>query len=213
MDKASIIFKEELTYITNQSVKDIVLKCFKELAPDYFWTFFASSSHKYHPKVSNKEHGIVLHTKLCVWWGRQLLEALECNNTTSRDIIVASLLLHDLQKFGKVLDSENKPTLIEHTSCHGPLLSIQIEKLFNNKTSNMNESVKVFIDSIITCVALHMGIWTNESLAYKWRKELSEENKKLVDIVHLADCIASKKVDDKLEELDNYIFPEVLKNN
>ncbi len=66
--KAEVVFADELKYIKSENVKEYVLKCFEKLTPDYFWEGQSSSSGKFHPAVANKEHGLVLHTKLCVWW-------------------------------------------------------------------------------------------------------------------------------------------------
>jgi len=212
-NKAKIIFDEELKYITHPGVKNFTLKCFEELTPNYFWEFTASSTQKYHPKVSNKKHGIVLHTKLCVWWAIKL-----ANNFNVKDlnIIVSALLLHDLQKFGKILYQNNNPTLAEYWGIHGPVLAVQMESLYSNLNLNVNDDVKYYINAIVTCVALHMGRFTNESLSLSWKKEpindgrpFVETVEQLVQIVQLADFCASRKCDEKMEELDNYIFQEI----
>ena len=70
--KAELVFKKELEYIKSLGIKNFTLKCFDALTSDYFWNFTASSTQTHHPKVSNKEHGLVLHTKLCVWCSRKL---------------------------------------------------------------------------------------------------------------------------------------------
>lgn len=207
--KAELVFKEELEYIKSPAIKSFTLKCFKELTPDYFWDFTASSTQKYHPKVSNKKHGIVIHTKLCVWWGRKLADNFGVKDL---DIIVSALLLHDLQKFGKMLDkNDNKPTLAEYWGTHGPILAVQIESLY--KDVNINDDVKNHIHTIVMCIALHMGRFTNEKLSSPW-KELPLDDgtpfvgdqEQLIQIVQLADYCASSKVDDKLEELDKWEF-------
>jgi len=202
MSKVEVVFEEELNYISSYPISDFVVKCFNDLVPDYFWDFSASSSHKYHPKISNIKHGLVLHTKLCVWWGRKIADSFGDINT---DIIVASLLLHDLQKFGQSLDENNKPTLAQYASSHGPILAAQLENVFDG--AKINDDVKRDIDTIITCVALHMGRWTNEPLSVSWREFDREEDDQLVRIVHLADFVASKKIDEKLEELNNWKMP------
>ena len=207
-EKAELVFSEELEYIKSTAIKSFTLKCFEELTPDYFWDFTASSSQKHHPKVSNKQHGIVIHTKLCVWWGRKLTESFKVENL---DAVISSLLLHDLQKFGKVLDHTNKPTLAEYWGSHGPMLSSQIENLY--KDLKMNDDVKAHINAITICIALHMGIWTNDSLAVKWSQGITASKYEYINdishIVHLADYCASRQCDKKMQELDNYKFPKV----
>lgn len=203
-EKAEIVFVEELKYIKSEAVRSFTLKCFNELTPDYFWDFTASSSLKHHPKVSNKKHGIVLHTKLCVWWGRKLADSFDVQDL---DVIVSALLLHDLQKFGKTLDENKKPTLAEYWGTHGPILAVQIESLYSNV--NINDDVKQSIEDITACVAMHMGRFTNETLGSSWFKYLTKQMGDKVHtyahIVQLADYCASRKVDAKLEELDKYI--------
>ena len=203
--KAEVVFKDELEYIKSPSIKAFTLKCFKELTSNYFWEFTASSSQKHHPKVSNKKHGIVLHTKLCVWWARKLADNFDVQDL---DVIVSALLLHDLQKFGKILDN-NKPTLAEYWGTHGPILALQIETLYSNV--NINEEVSQSIREIIACVAMHMGRFTNESLGYVWSQYLTKHIGDAVhtysEIVQLADYCASRQCDTKMEELDKYEFP------
>lgn len=204
MSKAEVVFKKELEYISSKGIKDFVLKCFEELTPDYFWDFTASSSQLHHPRVSNKKHGLVLHTKLCVWWGRKLADSFNFKNI---DVIVASLLLHDLQKFGKILDKNNKPTLAEYASSHGPMISMQMEKLY--VPSKIKKDLWRDINTITTCIALHMGRWTDETLSLSWsQSETRDKDNVPINIVHLADYCASRKVDDELEKLDNYKFTE-----
>ena len=71
---AEIVFKEELDHIGSPQIRSFTLQCFEKLTADYCWLFTASSSQKHHPKISNKPHGIVLHTKLAVWWGRKFAD-------------------------------------------------------------------------------------------------------------------------------------------
>jgi hypothetical protein len=201
--KAEIVFKEELEQIKSSSIRSFTLKCFEDLTPDYFWDYAASSSGKYHPEISNKKHGLVLHTKLSVWWGIEMSSCFDCNDL---DIIISALLLHDLQKFGMSLDKYDKPTLANATTTHGPFLAAQLEKIYENV--NMNENIEKEINSIITCIALHMGKWTNPSLSLTWETITTEEDKLMVDIVHLSDFIASRKVDEELKTLNNYRFTE-----
>jgi hypothetical protein len=211
--KAKIFFREELSHIQKPGIRDFTLMCFEKLTASYFWDFTASSTQTHHPKVSNKEHGLVLHTKLAVWWGRHLAER---SNVRNLDVIVSALLLHDLQKFGKILDENKKPTLAEYLETHGPLLAVQIENIYHSM--NVNDEIKKDIKSIITCVAWHMGRWTNKSLSSSWKIKESEKERmgdekmveiRQVEIVQLADFAASRKVDAKLEELDSYKFLEV----
>jgi len=202
MNEASIVFAEELAAIDSSFVKEFVIECFDKLTPSYFWTGPASSSGKHHPKMSNKKHGLVLHVKLCVWWGRKIAQSYErCN----MDIIIAALLLHDLQKFGTAVDKDGKPNLAEYSSAHGPMLAMQIENMLANQNKTYEYGT---ISIIIAAIAMHMGKWTNQTLSHKWKDMLRKNNN--VEIVHLADYMASRKIGDKLEELDSLSSVEIM---
>ena len=89
-----------------------------------------------------------------------------------------------------------------------------MESCYNNL--NINNEIQCHVDAIIICVALHMGRFTNESLSLFWKKEsvddgrpFVETREQLIQIVQLADYCASRKADIKMEELDNYKFPEM----
>ncbi len=205
--KAEVVFKDEIKYIKSDNVRKYLLECFKKLTPDYFWDGQASSSGKFHPAIANRKHGLVLHTKLCVWWGRKLAQTYNCEDKI--DEIVASLLLHDLQKFGTAMSLyDGKPTLAEYSSTHGPILAIQLERIlidmFDIEELEKDERIQLF--SISSSVALHMGRWTNEDLSFAWIKTSWKEND-VVKVVHMADYCASRKVDEKIDELDKYDFP------
>lgn len=101
LTKCETIFAGELALIRGPGIVQseiwkFVVDCFEKVCPDTFWTQSASSSGKYHPQVSNGEGGLVRHTKLAVWWGLELARAFELEDMT--DLIVATLLLHDVLK-------------------------------------------------------------------------------------------------------------------
>ena len=197
---AELVFKEELAYIESDSIKKFVLDCFDKLTPDYFWDMAASSSGKHHPKIANRKHGLIVHVKLCVWWGRKLAESF---HKCDLDVIIASLLLHDIQKFGTELSVfDGKPTLAAYTSTHGMLLAVQMRQLMRDNKKSIGYGK---YETITACVGLHMGKWTDELLGDKWIKEYRDNSN--VKIVQLADYCASRKVGAKMEELDKWTFP------
>jgi hypothetical protein len=205
--KAELVFEEELAFIKNILIKEFVLECFDKLTPDYFWDGPASSTGKHHPKISNKKHGLVLHTKLCVWWGRKLHETLYAGET-DLDICIAACLLHDLQKFGTTLNKDGSPTLPKYSSIHGILLAVQLEDIDSSMTCFCK--IKDKTQSIIDAVAMHMGNWTNEKIRSKWFEGNDSLQEEML-IVHLADYCASKKVYEKMDKLDKWEFPEEAK--
>ena len=204
-EKAELVFAEELNEIKEPNVKRFVLKCFEELTPDYFWDVAASSSGKHHPKISNYEHGLVLHTKLVCWWAKKLEESMG-DQTVCRDVIIASSLLHDLQKFGTVM-KDGKPTLPNYSATHGALLALQMEDVYNNfkiesSGGKYGEKLDKWLKTVVSAVGLHMGRWSDDRLTERYGPTLETR------IVHLADYCASKKVDSKTERLENWEFPE-----
>jgi hypothetical protein len=160
-EKAKKVFLEELSLIKSKEITDFVLECFDKLTPEYFWEAPASSSNKYHPEFANTKYGIIKHVKFAVWWGIELSIFYDIKNV---DIIIASLLLHDLQKFGESINNN----LINHTQIHGPILASQMENLIQEKVDNLKEDIYDDLQIICTCVALHMGRWTDISLSSTW---------------------------------------------
>lgn len=213
--KAELVFKDELEWISSAIIKTFVLDCFEKLTPDYFWDATASSTGKHHPKISNRKHGIVLHTKLVCWWAKKLYEPFDrrgdnggglSNLYLNRDVIFAGCLLHDIQKFGTTLDTDGSPTLANYTSLHGPISALQLEDVKTEFIPDTNSStegkkISIWIDNIINCVAFHMGKWTDQRLVDRW--EETDEAR----IVQLADYCASKKVPGKTERLEKWVFP------
>ena len=196
---AGLVFKEELEYIKSDRIRRLVLDCFDELTPDYFWEVAGSSSGLHHPKIANRKHGLIMHVKLCVWWGRKLAESFY---RYDMDIIIAALLLHDLQKFGLEMSLyDGKPTLASYTSTHGMLMAVQMMQLLKKQEKIVHGT----FETITACVGLHMGRWTDEILGSKWLKEYRDNNN--VKIVQMADYCASRKVGAKMEELDKWEFP------
>jgi len=203
-EKAELVFEEELKDVHH--VREFVLDCFEKLTPDYFWEVAASSSGKHHPKITNRKHGLIIHTKLCVWWGKKIAQSFYSYDL---EVVIASLLLHDLQKFGTEMSVyDGKPTLANYTSTHGMILAVQMRQLL--KDQNKTVSYGKF-ETITACVGLHMGKWTDELLGDKWIKEY--RNNDNVKIVQLADYCASRKVGAKMEELDKLTFGELNEQN
>lgn len=179
-------FAEELAGIKNKEIKEFVLDVFDKLTPDYFWTVPCSTSGKYHPQVSLGVGGLIRHVKLAVWWGVELSKALEMEQY--RDEMVATLLLHDLIKNGKGLDSNGYPLERGVTGTHGVTLSALIGD------DGYDSIMPDWKARICNGIASHMGIWTTE----KQFRPCNEFTK----LIHLADYCASRKVDDKMLKLN-----------
>ena len=65
-------FAAELTLITDPGIRAFTEKCIEEL-PDYFFRVPASSTGKYHPRISLGEGGLLRHTQMAVQIAADLL--------------------------------------------------------------------------------------------------------------------------------------------
>lgn len=191
MNKAEIVFEDEIGFIEDSNIKNFVIKCFDKLTPDYFWTVPCSTSGKYHPQISIGHGGLVRHVKYAVWWGIELMLCWPGLKIIAIDEIIAALLLHDLKKNGEKLDDKGFPTLENASAVHGPYLGKQIRETFAEDVKSER------IDRIVCAIEGHMGIWT--SLQYE---DMKPEKQTVDDtlysvcmLVHLADYCASRKVD------------------
>jgi hypothetical protein len=196
------VFKEELALIRNDQLRNYVIIFFEELCPDYFWTCPCSTTGKYHPKISLGKKGLVRHTKLAVWWGIQLLEAVhyykefkDIPKQQLQDEVVAALLMHDMVKNGKGLNARGFP-LAGPKVCgtHGYDLAKKITACL--------DAEDITVKRITERIAGHMGQWTTDKNS---RSEAITDDptlREFVRLIHLADYCAAKKVDTKMKQLE-----------
>ncbi len=194
-------FAEELAYIQNKEIKEFVLDVFDKLTPDYFWTVPCSTSGKYHPHVSLGVGGLIRHVKLAVWWGLELSKATRMGRY--HDEMVAALLLHDLIKNGKGLDSDGRPLDRSVTGTHGVDLFAKLHKMLLDNTLSYNFRGDV-CERICIGIASHMGIWTTP-IGFK-PEDIPPALRQFINLIHLADYCASRKVDDKMLKLNRLVI-------
>ena len=199
MTKAETIFQKELQLIHDKNIKQFVIQCFDKLCPDYFWTCPCSTSGKYHSQVSLGVGGLVRHTKLAVWWGVELLRALDSSPelkdiATLRDEVIATLLLHDMVKNGKGLNAQGYSLESGVTGTHGVTLANKI--VYHEICIADSDS----FCRIMAGVAGHMGVWTTNHI-YQPNNILDSVEKTFAQLIHLADYAASRKVDDIYSKL------------
>ena len=169
------LLNKEVNYIKNDDIREIV-ECDLEKLPDYFWVIPALTSGKYHPKASLREGGLVRHTKTAVEVAMQLFPLYDFNEET-KDIIIASLILHDGFKCG--LDGS------EYTAFEHPLIMSQL--VFDAIDIDNHGTYRLLISR---CIASHMGQWnTNNRSSIVLPLPLSEPEK----FVHMCDYIASRR--------------------
>lgn len=174
-------FNAELTQINSIFIKSFV-RAMLEKVPEYFYVIPASSTGKYHPEFALGNGGLVRHTKAALRIAITFFEnpILSPFNRDEKDIILASIMLHDTVKHGLI---KQEYTVHEH-----PLL---VEKLW---TSDMiptmaPEQAKI-VNQIFSCIRSHMGPWTTSNYSHY---ELPKPEDKLERFVHMCDYISSKK--------------------
>jgi len=181
------VFVFELKMINSKEIRQFVIDMFEELCPDYFWTVPCSTSGKYHPQYALGVGGLIRHVKSAIWWGIELSRALEMERY--HDEMVATLLLHDLIKNGKGLDSNGRPLESGVTGTHGVALAALI-----SDDGYDDSTMPEWKETICGGIAAHMGIWTTNPA---FRPKGPFEN-----LIHLADYCASRKVDELINILE-----------
>lgn len=208
--RATEVFSEELALIRDPDLKEFVLKVFDAFGTDTFFTRPASKTSKYHPRISCVDPGgLVLHTRLAVWWAKEWLRALDTNDgthqgpTPNNDPVIAACILHDLMKEGDPLLASQRSGKTGHkiiTASHGHDLARRIiQDMFGGDASQMSAMEKLTVYG----VAAHMGIWTSPT---SWQPHNISDPaaRHVVNLVCMADYAASRRVDDKLAELERH---------
>jgi len=174
------IFKTELSYILNPKIKEFTEKALNNL-PEYFFSIPASSSGKYYPKYALGEEGLVRHTKAAVRIAIEMFRLDVFKYTEDeKDMIVASLILHDGCKSGI---NNSSHTVTEH-----PLIVANM--LRNNQEINSCID-KDTLNMIVGNIESHMGQWQFD---YKTKREvLPRPKSKIQHFVHWCDYLASRK--------------------
>ena len=174
------VFKDELNYIKNKSIKESLIYMIEKL-PDYFFEVAASSTGKYHPEYALGDGGLLRHSKAAVRIGYELLEdPLIGGKYTAdeKDMMLMALLLHDGLKSGM---PKEKYTRFDH-----PLLICDLI-MDNEEVLELEiEEIEFICDSIKT----HMGVWTKD---YNGVEVLEVPKTKYQNFVHMCDYLASKK--------------------
>ena len=182
-------FEDELSQISNDYIKEFVFQCFDKFCPEYFWIVPASTSGKYHPKESLGEQGLIRHVKKTVYFGIELWKSLYNGiDITTKDLIIACLLLHDIIKNGNAKFENNNWIKEENsTENHGWLLAEKIKKDIFNGYFRKNYHKYIYYG-----IACHMGKWTGNPKFYI--ENIPLFYRKFAELVHLADYIASRNV-------------------
>ena len=179
-----------LKLIKNDNLRECILDNLAKL-PDVFYTKAASSTGKHHPRISQGHEGLYRHTVLATLYAAKLLSlniTLFDFTEDEKDIIFASLILHDSRKYGKECEQQFCPH--EH-----PLLAEEALELTGDK-----ELDERFIKPIKGCIASHSGQWNT---SYNSNIVLPKPTSKLQEFVHMCDVIAGSKFHDAVENIES----------
>lgn len=173
------LFASELGLIKSPIVKEITEKVLAEV-PSCFFEVPASSTGKYHPQYALGLGGLYRHVRAAVRIASHLLSLEQVTFTQDeKDMIIASLILHDCWKQG---NDASGSTIHEH-----PIVAadkIRDINLF------MPDEYDEYVEKIANNVASHMGQWTtNRFSVVVLPKPVTEMEK----FVHACDYMASRK--------------------
>lgn len=167
-------FKNELSLIKDENLREVVRGYMAERTPDYFWTDGASASGKYHPQFSQGEGGLVRHTKAVVLFAVELLRM----NTYAymreeyKDYVIAACIVHDTIKYG-MGEEINKDDYRNHAQN-----AAYAFKLWCHDTDYPVSEI------LLNAIISHMGQWSTD----KNDRPFSPVDR----CCHLADYLASR---------------------
>jgi hypothetical protein len=183
------LFERELSLIKSESLRCAVYDYMNDpdYVPDYFWTDGASSSGKFHPKMSQGVGGLVRHTKAVVMFAEELLRmsSYAYMKEEFKDFVIAACIIHDTVKYG--FDKEiDKSEYANHASNAAQSFA---EFCFNNTNYEPHYL-------LLQAVRSHMGQWSTE-----------REDRPFTSVdrcVHMADYMASRSFIDIPQITEEY---------
>lgn len=178
-----IYFENEINLIQEEDIKKFLTVAVENL-DDYVFIREASSSGKFHPLSDLGEGGLLRHIKCVFYIGYDLLQLehyQEVFSLRDRDLILVSLLLHDVKKYGE--PEKNR----FHTINTHPILASDWIKCFNLLDNLIPEKDRM---KICGCVASHSGQWNTNKAGEEF---LPKPSNNMEFFVHLCDYIASRR--------------------
>lgn len=171
------LFEREIALIKDETLRAAVYDYMNDpdYVPDYFWTDGASSSGKYHPKMSQGIGGLVRHTKAVVMFAEELLRmsSYAYMREEYKDFVIAACIIHDTVKYG-FEEQINKDEYVNHAANAAECFK---EYCFHNTQYEPH-----FL--LLQAVRSHMGQWSTD-----------REDRPFTSVdrcVHMADYMASR---------------------
>ena len=166
-----------------------------EEIPSYFWSVGASSTGKHHPEFSNGDGGLARHSLMAYRWLKNMIETNPSDIDDLAPSMIIASLFHDCCKRGNQ-DNPSEHTLHEHPIIGAKFILDKAEKFlsenmdFIDTTPEDEDSFKHEIGMVVACVESHMGKWNTSKYS---DVVLPIPSNPIQYMVHLADCISSKK--------------------
>ena len=164
-------------------------------APDYFFEIPASSTGKYHPRYVLGKSGLVRHTLGAIVFANHLFPLYNFNQL-EQDLIIASLIIHDMAKNGIEIENGKAIKQSEYSIATHPIAICEyVEYLYKTSDEVDEDIIYVFNnywDIIKGNVQSHMGKW-NTDYKDKTKEVLPKPITEAERFIHLCDYLASRK--------------------
>lgn len=200
--------KQEFLELLRSTKRDGVEDVIEELEQNGFFVAPASAGHHL-----NTEGGLALHSlntckaALMVWEGMKTLEPTLEREVKRENVIIASLL-HDVCKSDIYVRTtkKRKNTLGQWEDSEGYKVTYK-----NLPIGHGEKSVIMLLcsgleitETEMLAIRWHMGAWDLNFNSYEQQRNYDTANAlhPLVPIIHAADCLASKIMEQNPEELD-----------
>ena len=187
-------FKGSFQLINNLQVRKFA-QWITRNAPDYFFEIPASSTGKYHPRFSLGEGGLLRHTLGAIIFANHLFPLYNFNQL-EQDLIIASLIIHDMAKNGiEILDNSQVVQESDYTVAKHPLIICDyVEYLYKNSDEVDDDIIFIFKegywDIIKGNVQSHMGQWNKDKAGNEILPKPSSSSEVFT---HLCDYLASRR--------------------
>ncbi len=187
-------FKGSFQLIHNPQIRKL-LQLIVRNAPDYFFEIPASSTGKYHPRYSLNEGGLLRHTLGAIVFANHLFPLYNFNQL-EQDLIIASLIMHDMAKNGvEILDNGQVVQESDYTVAKHPLIICEyVEYLYKTSPDVDEDIIYVFKegywDIIKGNVQSHMGQWNKDKAG---NEILPKPVTQMQVFTHLCDYLASRR--------------------
>lgn len=185
-------FKGSFQLINNLQVRKFA-QWITRNAPDYFFEIPASSTGKYHPKYSLGEGGLLRHTLGAIVFANHLFPLYNFNQL-EQDLIIASLIMHDMAKNGVEIENGQPVKASNYTVADHPIAICEyVEYLYKTSDEVDDDIIYVFNnywDIIKRNIQSHMGQWNkNKSGEVILPLPITSSQR----FTHLCDFLSSRK--------------------